>query len=191
MDTASAAALPPGTDWAWRPGPWQLPVADLDTVVAGASLAAGASVWHDGAPGGISLRQGPARDASRALRIETDAFGGSFLSLSLDLPAAALLGLTRSNLLRVDARAEVAPPARLYARLNVCHGPNTEVMLRHMGDGAPGTVSAMLAEFDLYECPMNERRLQKIWLDLIVERPGGQPVVLHDVIVSRQLRAEV
>ena len=117
-------------------------------------------------------------------------FTGSFLSISVDLPQPALDGLTRSHIIRLTPTLSVERPMSIYARLNVGHGPNTDELLRHMGDLTPGPSQDAVIEFDLYYVEMNEKRLHKIWLDLIFEAPQMNAVVLRDLFLSRHLRAE-
>ncbi len=125
------------------------------------------------------------------LLLETLGFSGSFLSLSVDLPPDALQGLTRSHILRVAIGVSVERPMNIYGRLNIGHGPNTDELLRHLGDVVAGQPQQLVCEFDLHLVEMNEKRLEKIWLDLIFESPRMNAVRMGDMYLSRHLRAEV
>ena len=46
-------------------------------------------------------------------------------------------------------------------------------------------------EFDLAYSRLNEKRIDKAWLDLIFEGPQMNQVVLRDLTFSRRLRAEI
>ena len=46
-------------------------------------------------------------------------------------------------------------------------------------------------EFDLALTQMNEKRLDKIWLDLILEKPAMNAAMIREMIFSRHLRANV
>jgi hypothetical protein len=119
--------------------------------------------------------------------LEVYSFDGSFVSFVHDLPAAALSGLTLNHFIAVDIRAEREQPVEVYARLNVQHGPNVEQMVRQVefkGDGGR-------AEFDLAYTKINERRIEKAWLDLILEGPEMTRLALWDMVVMRAPRADV
>ena len=104
-----------------------------------------------------------------------------FYGTGLDTGAMAQ-ALTEAAALRMNL-----PPLEIFCRLNVKHGPNVEQMVRELPLGA----EEVMAEFDLAYTQMNERRLDKIWLDLIFESPAMSAVELRELFLSRHLRAEV
>jgi len=53
-----------------------------------------------------------------------------------------------------------------------------------------GHYSRQVTEFDLAYIPMNEKRLEKIWLDLIFEAPRMNAVEIRELFFSRHLRAQ-
>ncbi|HRO13938.1 MAG TPA: DUF6478 family protein [Paracoccus sp. (in: a-proteobacteria)] len=195
--SADILDLPPGTDWRWRPRVLgaRISPAGLAAPDSGTRLGDETGIWHDCPQRALILRQVPNRSATDlaayGLQLETLGFGGSFLSISVDLPERALQGLTRSHVIRMDATLSVERPLSIYARLNVGHGPNTDEMLRHLGDLTPGAPQRCVIEFDLHYLDMNERRLEKIWLDLIFEAPQMNSTVLRDLFLSRHLRADI
>ena len=155
-----------------------------------------AAVWHDCPARALILRQIPNRSSADlapfGLQLETLGFAGSYLSVSIDLPDTALQGLTRSHIIRLDITMTVERPMSIYGRLNIGHGPNTDELLRHLGDLRPGPVAATTTvEFDLHYVEMNEKRLEKLWLDLIFESPQMNSVRIRDVFLSRHLRADM
>ena len=81
-------------------------------------------------------------------------------------------------------------PINVYARLNIGHGPNTDELIQQFHSFEPGLRSQQVIEFDLAYTQMNERRLEKIWLDLIFESPRMSAVELRELFLSRHLRAE-
>ena len=191
------ADLPPGTDWAWRPAilTESLPETGPATPESGSGFAAGITVWHDlpGTP--ITLMQvapdGGADGPPHALDLICTAGPGTgYCAISLDLPEGVLAGLDTGFVLQVDIRLGADSPPDLYLRLNIEHGPNTERLLRHL-DLAGGRAARVEAGFDLGFVEMNPRRLSKIWLDLIAERPGRNRIRLHDLVVSRHRRADM
>lgn len=184
---------PQGADWIWRPALWRgpLPRPGLCPVPTKSGLGPDACVFHDGADTDIALRQLRNRSerdlAPFGLQIELFRFGGSFLSLALDLPPEAATGLTKSHLVRVECLAELETPLTLYARLNIRHGPNTEQLTRELT--VPG--GSGLVEFDLAYSTLNEKRIDRLWLDLILDAPRMTRVVLSDLTFARSLRAAI
>ena len=79
----------------------------------------------------------------------------------------------------------------IYGRLNIGHGPNTDELLRHLGDLVPGVPTTRVIEFDLHYLDINERRLERMWLDLIFETPQMNSVRIRDLFLSRHLRADM
>lgn len=189
--------LPSGTTWRWRP---QLMAArtsprGIAAPESGTRLAEEAAIWHDCPERALVLRQmrnsRSAELSPYGLLLEILGFSGSFLSISIDLPQAALNGLTRSRIVRLASVMSVERPMNIYARLNVGHGPNTDQLLRHLGDLQPGQTTSLVTEFDMFRIEMNEKRLEKIWLDLIFESPHMNAVRIGDLFLSHHSRAEV
>ena len=194
---ADVLNLPGGTDWRWRPSflSTRTSPSGIAAPATGTRLGDEAAVWHDCPASALVLRQSSNRSASDlapyGLLLETMGFAGSYLSISIDLPPEALAGLTRSHIIRLDATLSVERPMSIYGRLNIGHGPNTDELLRHLGDLVPGVPEARVIEYDLHYVEMNEKRLEKLWLDLIFEAPQMNAVRLRDVFLSRHLRAEI
>lgn len=190
-------ALPGGTDWRWRPEFLSAPMrpSGLAAPENAARMADRVTIWHDCRHRALILRQvrnARATDlASHGLRIEVMGFSGDFLSLSIDLPPTALEGLTRNHIIRLESAVEVERGQEIYFRLNVGNGPNTEELLRHLGGVVPGQLCQNVTEFDLALTRMNEKRLDKIWLDVIFEKPQMNAVIIREMILSRHPRAQV
>lgn len=184
---------PHGTDWSWRPEMWRgpLPERGLSSVPAKARLGDEVQLFHDCAFSELTLRQlRNTREEDLApfgLRMDVFKFDGSFLSLVVDLPPAAAEGMTRQHLLRVDSIIESEKPIEIFARLNIQHGPNTEQIVREL----PMEEKNIVVEFDLAYSRLNEKRIEKIWLDLIFEAPDMNQVVLRDLTFSRHRRAAI
>lgn len=191
-----ALHLPGGTDWRWRPGfmAGQISPRGLAGPDNGARLGDGAAIWHDCPEAALILDQianpGATDLSPFGIRLEVFGFAGSFLALSIDLPAEVLPGLTRSHVLRLEAEVLAERAIRVYARLNIGHGPNIDEMTLQMQDFAPGQKSQQAIEFDLAYTQMNEKRLEKIWLDLIFESPRMNAVEIRELFFSRHPRAE-
>lgn len=192
---ARAMALPPGTDWAWRPDPWAGPITPpgLAPAASPAAVAPATTLFHDGRLAELVLRQernaASAAAAPFGLVIEVFGFDGSFASLTLDLPAGASAGLRLRHILRLDTLIECERPVDIFARLNIKHGPDVEQLLHRFRPEGTGTAQAI--EFDLAPLRINERRIERLWIDLILERPAMNRIALRDVTASRLPRAEI
>lgn len=182
---------PHGTDWAWRPDAWGRPLPEPGCVALapGTRLGDRLTLFHDGARPELALRQARnTRDEDRApfgVVMDVFAFDGDFLSLVIDLPEAAMDGLGGDRLVQLDTHIETEIPLRVFARLNIRHGPNTARILREIPANAPQST----VEFDLGYAGLNEKRIAQGWLDLIFETPRMNRVALRDVTLCRRRRA--
>lgn len=190
MDTSP---YPLGTDWVWRPAPWQGPLVQPGQthLPATTAICDGVTLFHDCRDSEMSWRQIRNLDQSdRApfgLGLDVFAFDGSFLSMVLDLPPDAARGLRLKHILRLDLNVALERPIGFVARLNIKHGPNVEQITRELRpeDGIA------VAEFDLAYSRMNEKRVEKLWIDLIFDGPAMNRITLRDTTVSRRPRAEL
>lgn len=199
-ETARLARMGPpepvaGDTWDWiaRPAPWNEAMRPRGRVdlPSPTHLPGGVTLYHDAARHDLSLRQerasGGHGDARFGLVLEVYRFDGSFVSFVHDLPEAAIAGLTLNHFLAVDVRMDREQPVEVFARLNVQHGPNTEQMVRQIDfRGEAGR-----AEFDLAYTRINEKRIEKAWLDLILEGPEMTRIAIWDLVVMRAQRADV
>ncbi len=182
-----------GTDWSWRPDLWRWPLATpgLASPPRKASLGDQVQVFHDCPQAEIALRQNrnrlPSDLAPFNMGVEVFGFEGSFLSLSIQLPSDASQGLSLQHLIRLDTHIDAEQEIDLFARLNILSGPNTEQVLRKLDLTNPSPS----VDFDLAHLPLNEKRIEKIWLDLILENPGMNSVTLRDLTLCRHHRADL
>lgn len=190
---SNAIQKPLYTDWAYRPELWRGPVTPFGMVGVESKTEYGGEVkvFHDCKVTELSLRQiRNTRESDLApfgLRMDVFRFDGSFLSLVVELPKASVDGLERRHVLRLIVVVEVEKPLEIFARLNVQHGPNVEQIVRELPIGA----EEVMVEFDLAYTKINEKRLEKMWLDLIFEGAEMNQIVLRDVTLTRRPRAEV
>ncbi len=190
---SNAFSRPGGTLWSWRPEAWRGPLAQkgMTAVASRTELGAEVTLYHDCEVSELTLRQvrnTKAEDlAPFGLRMDVFNFEGSFLSLVLDLPQGAVDGMLRRHILRVSAIIEVEKPLEIFARLNIKHGPNTEVMVQEL----KRTPGESIVEFDLAYSDLNEKRIEKAWIDIILEGPEMNQITLRDVTVCRYPRAEI
>jgi hypothetical protein len=184
---------PDQCDWAERAAPWRQRILPRGHVGFGSPLPidGGVTLFHDAPQGDISLRQerAPTGQAGPAfgLVLEVYRFDGSFVSLVQDLPDAALRGLTLNHYFAVQLAISRERPIEVYARLNIQHGPNHEQIVRQFAIAD----DRGLAEFDLAYTKVNEKRLEKAWLDLILEGPEMNRIALWDMVLLRAPRADL
>ena len=105
----------------------------------------------------------------------------------VDAPPAAADGLQRRHIVRLNAIIEVEKPLEVFARLNIKHGPNTEQLVLELPFGQDD----MMVEFDLGYSEINEKRIERVWLDLIFESPEMNQVTIRDLTFCRYPRAEI
>ncbi|MFZ3582089.1 DUF6478 family protein [Loktanella sp. DJP18] len=190
---SNAFSRPGGTLWSWRPQLWRGPLRrkGMTAVASRTSLGDEVTLFHDCEISELTLRQvRNTREEDLApfgLRLDVFRFDGSFLSLVLDMPPEAVHGMSKRHIVRVSAIVEVEKPLEIFARLNIKHGPNTETTVQEL----PLQRGESIVEFDLAYSDLNERRIEKAWLDLIFEGPEMNQITLRDVTVCRYPRAEI
>lgn len=190
---AGLPQMPLGTDWSWRPDPWRGALAEPGGLAPGdrTSLAEGLALHHDCPLGEIIARQvrnDKAEDrATYGLAIDVFGFKGSFLSLALDLPDQAVRGLRTRHLVRAEFVVESDRPIRGFARLNIKHGPNLAQSVSSLPEDGRNKV----AQFDLACVDLDVKRIEHAWLDLILNDPAMNRVVIRDIVISRSPRAEL
>ena len=193
MIGSNAFPKPHGTDWSWRPALWREPLAvpGMSSVDSKSMLGSEVTLFHDCQQSELTLRQvRNSREADLApygLRVDVFNFDGSFLSLVLDMPLDVVNGLQRRHLIRMDTIVEMEKPLEIFARLNIKHGPNTEQIVREL----PLNETECMVEFDLAYSNLNEKRIERAWIDLIFENPQMSQVTLRDLTFSRSPRAEL
>ena len=190
---SNAILKPLYTDWAYRPQLWRGPIRPLGMVAVESKTEYGdeVKVFHDCRVTELTLRQvRNNRESDLApfgLRMDVFRFDGSFLSLVVELPEESVQGLERRHLVRLTVVAEVEKPLEIFARLNIKHGPNVEQIVRELPLGE----DEVMVEFDLAYTKLNEKRLERMWLDLIFEGAEMNQIILRDVALTRRPRAEV
>lgn len=190
---SNAFVKPDGTDWSWRPQLWRGPlgVQGMASVQSKQPIGDEIAVFHDCKISELTVRQ--LRNlkeedlAPYGLRMDVFRFDGSFLSLVLDLPQEACEGLRKRHLIRLDTIVELEKPLEIFARLNIKHGPNTEQIVREL----PLDQDNVMVEFDLAYTNLNEKRAEKMWIDLIFEGPEMNQITLRDLTFFRSPRAEL
>ena len=184
---------PHDSDWHWRPELWcgSLPVAGISAAATNSKFGKEVTLFHDCKHAEITMRQlrnmRGADLAAYGLRLDVLQFSGSYLSLAIDLPKEVTKGLKRNHVIRIDTIFETEKPIDIFARLNLQSGPNTEQSVREL----PKDRQDRRVEFDLAYTDLNEKRIEKMWLDLIFENPQMNQVVLRDLTLMRRKRADI
>lgn len=189
--------LPSGTDWRWRPQILQArnPQSSLVAPESGSWLSSEVALFHDCARRALVLRQRRNRRATDladySLALEVMGFEGSYLSFSLSFPDQALQDLGGQHVIRLDALFDAERPAAAYARLNVQQGPNTETLLRKLGEDLDQKDCRRTLEFDLGYADLSARKVDKVWVDILFESPAMNAMGLRDIVLSRHPRAQI
>lgn len=192
LGATNAMRKPAGGDWSWRPALWRVQTiaGGVATPATGEVLDEETSLFHDCSLNEISLRQDrnrrPTDLAAFGVVIETFEFCGSFLSLAIKLPDDGVHSLRQHHILQVCADVEAEHPVAMSARLNVRHGPNTAEIPASLPDRAGERV----AEFELAHWGINDSRIERAWLDIILIAPRMNRVRMNDIVVTRRPRAE-
>lgn len=189
----NAIQKPLHTDWAWRPELWRGPLSPpgMAAIESRAKIGGEVTVHHDCRISELTARQ--IRNSSEedlapfGLRLDVFRFDGSFLSLAIELPKSAVDGLKRHHLMRLTTVVQMEQPLEIFARLNIQHGPNAEQLVREIPLGQEES----FVEFDLAYSKLNEKRIERAWIDLIFEGPDMNQIVLRDLTLSRRPRAEI
>lgn len=182
---------PYNADWVWRPEIWhrQLPTRKCSCFQSPTKIGNEVTLFHDCTHSEINLLQNRSeKDADGAafhFGIDVSEFDGSFLSLVLDLPKRAVSGLNKTHIVAATLKMEVDEPLKVFARLNIRNGPNTEQIVR----AVPAERTASEVAFDLGYAHFNENRIHKVWIDLIFECPRMNRIRLRDLTFCRRPRA--
>ncbi|MCK0143982.1 DUF6478 family protein [Aliiroseovarius sp. F20344] len=181
------------SDWAYRPEVWRGPLepSGVASVPSGTAFGDEVKLFHDCPLAELTFRQvRNSRETDLApfgMTLEVLGFNGTFVSLVVDVPSLATEGLHRNHIIRLSITAEVERPVGLFARLNIQHGPNTEQLHQQQ---ALNTGEEVI-EFDLAYSKVNEKRVEKMWVDLVFEDPSMNKMVLRDLTLCRHPRAKM
>lgn len=190
---SNAFQTPPGTDWSWRPKLWQsdLPECGVGGAKTRSPLSNEVTLFHDCPLSEIAMRQIRNVDmlevAPFGLNLEIFHFQGSYLSLVVEIPPASCADLRKRHLIHLGAVIEREQPITIYARINVKNGPNTEQILLTLPDDTPQT----MVEFDLAYTQLNEKKAERMWVDLMFENPQMNEIKIRDLNFSRYPRADI
>lgn len=188
--TAGHFNLPLNCDWAWRPNEFYHAGAiyPLTMPQSGAQVGPNTKLFFNGPtpPQGVWARNGASDADPIALGLTLDDFTGDFLSLSFTAPDCAVAGMTKYTLFQCDFVAALDHPATFYLRLNVKYGPSVAKFTQTVETaGGHHCVS-----FDLGFYPFQVGDFSKLWLDLIIDSPAQNQIVIQDMTLLRHPRGQ-
>ena len=187
IDVPDGFHIPPKTQWAFTPAlNTQVPIDGIaGNILTGTGLAPNLTLHHEVEGAQFAIEQ--SEDYSDGLVFDFADFTGSFFSLAFALPQEGVLALGRQDLLRFVLRTQTSEPFQAYARLNLCHGPNTEQIVRmvEVGEGES------FAEFDIFYTEFEQKRATSAWVDLIINDPAHKRITLDQAIILRRARASL
>ncbi|WP_284163849.1 DUF6478 family protein [Frigidibacter sp. SD6-1] len=192
--SAGPVEAPPMADVAWRPQAWCGAIAPPDGGAPGRKIGEELTLFHDCPLDLLSLRQTPNAAGDRAptgLVLSVYDFQGSYLSLSLQLPAERFALTGSQHVIAVELALRSEAPQSFLARLNITHAGTTAQTNAGLNRQGHGQGDRALAEFDLAALHLNERRIERVWIDLFVERPSMNRIAIADLVVSRRPRAPI
>lgn len=184
--------VPHGTSWSWRPEIFRLPLQPnvLLAVEPSSGFGNHLKVFHDCPLGDVIVHQARSTEAVTlapfAVAVEVFDFTGSFLALIVDFPPDGVKGLVHEHVLRIETQTKTEHPLTGYVRLNIEHGPNKEQFVEDIILGGEN-----LVEFDFAHSNVNVNRIEKAWLEIIVNNPEMNMLEIKDVRISRRLRAAI
>lgn len=182
---------PVGTDWSWRPSLWRqrLDQPGRAPVLNKSNFGDDLRIFHDCPNAEVTIRQvrNQRKTDISAFGVTLDVFhfAGAYLSMVIDLPKDVCANLRKQHLIQLSTVVETERPVTIFARLNIKNGPNTEQIVLTL----PVSGSTAMVEFDLLHTQLNEKRIDKIWLDLIINEPQMNRISLRDLTMSRYPRA--
>ncbi len=187
IDVPEGFHVPPKTQWGFTPslqsGITQGGVPG--NILTGTVLGPHVTLHHGGDGAQFSIEQ--TDDYGTGLVFDFADFSSDFFSLAFEIPQDGVKDLGRQDLVRFALRTQTSEPFEAYARLNLCHGPNTEQIVRPINIGA----GESFAEFDIFYTDYEQKRAANAWIDLIINDPAHKRITLEHVIILRRVRASL
>lgn len=187
IDVPDGFQIPPKTQWGFTPKLQDGIGRDgiSGKILTGTSLGQHVTLHYEGE--GVSFTIQRPEDYGTGLVFEFGEFVGDYFSLAFELPRSGVLALGRQDLLRLNLRSHASEPIKAYARLNLCHGPNTEQIVRMIDVGA----GESFTEFDIFYTDFEQKRATSAWIDLIINEPAYKVITLEEVVILRRARASL
>ncbi len=187
IDVPEGFHVPPKTQWGFTPSLQSAITQDgiSGNILTGTALGPHVTLHHGGDGAQFSIQQPD--DYGTGLAFEFGDFTSDFFSLAFEIPLEGVLNLGCQDLLRFVLRTQATAPFEAYVRLNLCHGPNTEQVVRMINIGA----GESFAEFDIFYTDYEQKRAASAWIDLIINDPAQKWITLEEVVILRRARASL
>jgi uncharacterized protein DUF6478 len=181
-------ALPPRTNWTWRPDlRMQTQATPGKSIASDTAVSPDLRFFHDARLAELGLRQIGGVSGHQGIAADIYEFDGTYVSFAIALPTEAIAGLRLTDLFRIELEVTTERPADVNIRLNLGHGPNLERIVRRL-DTARGE---RMVEFDISYTAFNPERSKDIWIDIIINAPRMNRIEIRDVQVLRRGRADI
>ena len=186
-DEADATA--PGAEWTHRADIFSLPQDQTiwSNPASGLHPGPGLSIYHDSDGGAFTLAQRPARGEDSALKFElffeSYEFRGSYLSLVLAAPDHVRRPKA-GEVLAVEIDLAASRQVKAFLRLNMKASQTSDVL---HADGTIGDGRARF-EFDMSFAAFEPAANDRLWLDIIFDRPRMVEMSIRDLTLSLTTR---
>lgn len=180
-------SIPPKTQWGFTPSLQSGIIQDgiVGNILTGTALSPHITMHHGGDGAQLSVQR--TNDYGAGLVFDFANFTSGYFSLAFELPLEGVLGLGGQDLLRFVLQTKANAPFQAFARLNLCHGPNTEQVVRMIDIGE----GESFAEFDIFYTEFDQKRATSGWIDLIINDPASKRITLEQAVILRRARASL
>jgi hypothetical protein len=142
-------------------------------VASGARLCRHVELHHDGDAGAIRCAGLP----GPALSLSCGAFGGSYLSLAVEVPEALATRFGPGKVLRLHLDVNASRPITAFLRLNIGSADGHEVLYETLVVHRGGRTAAF--DLDGMRLPFDGRL--HAWADVIFARPGNAEIAIPEL----------
>lgn len=187
IDVPDGFQIPPKTQWGFSPKLQNGITQDglSGKILTGTALGEHVTLHHEADGAAFSVHRPD--DYGAGLVFEFKEFAGEYFSLAFEVPVEGVLALGRQGLVRLNLRTRLSEQTKAYARLNLCHGPNTEQIVRMIDIGE----GESFVEFDMFYTEFEQNRAASAWIDLIINDPAHMSFALEEVVILRRARASL
>jgi len=183
--TAGHGPLPLNCDWAWRAAEFYQSnaISQISSPQSGMDIGPSSKLFYNGTDGQISVfADVPAMGSGPiGLGLAIYEFTGDFLSLAFAVPDAAAQGMTKFTLFQCDVMTVVDHPVTFYLRLNVRYAATVATFTQAVKTSG----GHVCATFDLGFHRFEVGEFSKIWLDVMINSPQHNRIIVNDLTLLR------
>ncbi len=188
--TAGHGPLPLNCDWAWRAAEFYQSNAifPISSPQSGMDIGPSSKLFYNGTDDQISVfADVPAIGSGPiGLGLAIEEFTGEFLSLAFAAPDAAAQGMTKFTLFQCDMMTVVDHQVIFHLRLNVQYAATVATFTQV----AKTSGGHLCATFDPGFCPFEVGEFSKIWLDVMIDSPNYNRIIVNDLTLLRYPRGQ-